>query len=472
MILGVEESALAFAAIANFAIGLYVFLSNPADNVRRAFFLFVGGTSIWIGGFLTLQATRDFDLDPITQFGGLAGALGLILFAQWFPRPQLLPVRPLLLYAPFPIAALGIIPWHFIVSDIRALPGGGFDPVPGPLAGIWMLLIGSYVIAAIYLFYVHLRTARGKEYEQLLRVSLGIGFSSITAFVCDVLLPAAGISGLKELGPLSSVVCVGMIAYAIMRHELMDIRGAFREAQGRALELERKVAERTRELQELQDRQNRMMLEIAHGLQTPLAVFQTKLEKLKSVDRYTRDVEGLERSLIDLSDFIEDLLKLARLETRAREMPFEKLSLTKLIEEVTEELRTIAAQKGISVICHTKLGIEVLADKRELRAAIMNLANNSMKYMGQEGQREIVFALSQNYDCAELMIRDTGIGISEEDIPRIFDRFYRGTTQASGNGLGLAISKNIVERHDGNIIVRSEVGSGTTVTITLPLLLT
>src|SRR5665213_1808193 len=95
---GVEELALCIAAVANFGIGLYVFLSNPRDLARQAFFLFVAGTSLWIGGFLLLRVKLDFAFDTITQFGGLMGVLGLFLFAQLFPRPRPLPVRPWILY--------------------------------------------------------------------------------------------------------------------------------------------------------------------------------------------------------------------------------------------------------------------------------------------------------------------------------------------------------------------------------------
>ena len=247
----------------------------------------------------------------------------------------------------------------------------------------------------------------------------------------------------------------------------------YQEAQRHAAELEQKVQERTRELQQIQESQSRMMLDISHGLQTPLAVFQTKLEQLKGALPGDAGIRQLETSLADVSNFIYNLLKLARLENNLEEISLSPVCLTALLGEIVEEVGTIADMYGISIRQHIAPEIYVSADAKKIRDVIMNLASNAIKYMRDEGKREIFFSLDSEGLEAVLCVSDSGVGIAAADMPHIFERFYRvhnSPGRISGTGLGLSISKRIVEQHRGTLEVQSELGRGTTITMRLPKL--
>lgn len=240
----------------------------------------------------------------------------------------------------------------------------------------------------------------------------------------------------------------------------------FQEVQRHAIELEGKVSERTEELRQAHERQRHLMLDIAHGFQTPLAVFRTKLERSKSIGADTRE---LERSLTELSEFVEDLLKLARLE-HAEPPRFEPLALSELINDLCDEATIVATASRIEITREIEPGISIHADARELSPAIMNLIANSVKYMRRGDPRQIFVRLSREGGKAIFTIRDTGIGIESEDLSHIFDRFYRANRPEgiAGSGLGLAISRAVFARHGGSIEARSTLGKGTTMVVRLP----
>lgn len=241
----------------------------------------------------------------------------------------------------------------------------------------------------------------------------------------------------------------------------------FRQVREHASELEKKVAERTEQLEAAQKSERHMMLDIAHGIKSPLAVFSTTLDSLLPK---IASVEPLRHSLKQVSDFVTDLLELARLE-HAQSPLFARCDLTGLANEICEEVEIVAAAHGITVTRDIEPHISVRADARELRTAVMNLAANSVKYMRATGTKMIDIRLSARGCNAELSVRDTGIGIAADALPHVFDRFYRANvSDVAGSGLGLAISKRIIEMHGGTLEAQSAPGQGTTMTVVLPRL--
>lgn len=246
----------------------------------------------------------------------------------------------------------------------------------------------------------------------------------------------------------------------------------FRQVQEYALELEQKVGERTEELRRSREREKQMMVDISHNLLTPLAVFQTKLERMKRTAPADAQMSSMERSLGNLSHFIEALLRLSRLESPDAEMEMMPLDLGVLLLELAEEIGTIASAHGITLRTSFAHGIYVRGDAQRLREVVMNLASNAVKYMRPGGTREITLSLSRVRTSAIITVEDTGIGIRAKDLRRIFERYYcaGGAVSQTGTGLGLAIAKSIVERHEGTIAARSTYGTGTTMVIRLPVI--
>lgn len=248
----------------------------------------------------------------------------------------------------------------------------------------------------------------------------------------------------------------------------------YADAQDQAAVLERKVEERTHELSQTRIREQHMLNDLSHNLQTPLTILQTRLETLKRIVPDNRDIESFEQSLAGFSGFIYDLLALARLEG-GRTPEYRAVSITDLLNDLTEEIEVIASVDDISVETDITPGLVVRGDERRLREALLNIASNALKYMPPDSPREKKITFSAILDTESVIVRihDTGAGIHAEDMPRVFDRFYRGKdipSDQKGTGLGLSITKQIIEQHRGTITLESVRDAGTTIEIRLPLL--
>ncbi len=231
------------------------------------------------------------------------------------------------------------------------------------------------------------------------------------------------------------------------------------------------LIKRTSELQRLQEQQKQLMLDISHSLQTPLAVFQNKLDLLKTTAPDDTTICMFENSLRELSVFISDLLRLARLEhSSINELVLTPFDLSAETEELLDEIRIIAADRSVHVEADIVPGIYIRGNSAKIRGIILGLASNSIKYMRTVRTGLITFSLYTEPGWVVLSVKDNGIGIAAHDLPHIFDRFWRaqGVEHAPGSGLGLALAKHIVERHGGTLTAASELGVGTTLTVRIP----
>ena len=239
-----------------------------------------------------------------------------------------------------------------------------------------------------------------------------------------------------------------------------------------SLELEKKVSERTEEIKNMQEEQKRMMLDIAHGLQTPLTIVKSELKELENGTAEPGRFEALEGMLERISKFIYDMLRLARMENKSNNVKTERFDLSELVLELMESFEIVCAEKSIKIEKNIAPDIFLHGDKNEIAELIMNLVSNSIKYMDEEKEKAILFTLKKNSGKIEMELADTGIGIAEKDLHNLFRRFFRINDSAhagkSGTGLGLAICKGIVERHGGKIEVESRKGEGTKFVIIFP----
>jgi len=215
---------------------------------------------------------------------------------------------------------------------------------------------------------------------------------------------------------------------------------------------------------------------VSHELKTPIFNIQGYVLTLldggledKSINR--EYLLRAEKSIDRMIAIVNDLEAISRLESETLNLQKEKFDLFALAHDVLESYEIYAKQKNISINIHNKLSgpVHVLADREKIRQVLNNLLENAIKYNKLDGKAKITF-----YDMDELIlveVADTGIGIPQEDTPRIFERFYRTavgrTIEHSGSGLGLAIVKHIIEAHGQTIHVRSSLGVGTTFGFTL-----
>jgi two-component system phosphate regulon sensor histidine kinase PhoR len=177
-----------------------------------------------------------------------------------------------------------------------------------------------------------------------------------------------------------------------------------------------------------------------------------------------------EKSIERLIRIVEDLDEISQLESGQMKLNLTSFDIISLTKEVMEMLEMKAIKKGVKLVC-TKQDKPVMveADREKIRQVITNIIENSLRYGVEKGKTKISF-----FDMDErilLEITDNGIGIDPEEVPRVFERFYRTTrgraSFSKGKGLGLAIVKHIIEAHQQTINVRSSVGVGTTFGFTL-----
>ena len=212
---------------------------------------------------------------------------------------------------------------------------------------------------------------------------------------------------------------------------------------------------------------------ISHDLKTPMSVINTSLyllERLDNPKQRKEKIANIEQQMILLEHYIQDLLTLTRLD-RAPELTFITLDLNRLLRQVQSRCALLAESRQVSMQLELDATIPpVLAEEQELYRALVNLVENALQYT--PGGGSVVVKTYPSEDGVITAVSDTGVGIAREELPNIFERFYRseGARQlrSGGTGLGLAIVKRIVDIHKGNIEVESTLGAGTTFRVWLP----
>jgi signal transduction histidine kinase len=217
--------------------------------------------------------------------------------------------------------------------------------------------------------------------------------------------------------------------------------------------------------------QKYFVADASHELRGPLTVIRGNLDLLKrklGEEERRRSLKAIERESIRMSKIVDDLLLLTEIESGQLAQP-QRVLLKDILSEELERVRTLAGSRKIAVSQPEDLVIN--GDAQSLKQLLGNLVDNAVKYTPEHGT--ITLSLFRDGSWARLEVTDTGIGISSEHLPHIFDRFYRvdkARSRASGGtGLGLAIVKGIAEQHGGKVNVTSEPGKGSTFTVRLKL---
>jgi two-component system OmpR family sensor kinase/two-component system sensor histidine kinase BaeS len=219
-----------------------------------------------------------------------------------------------------------------------------------------------------------------------------------------------------------------------------------------------------------QDEQRRhLMADVAHELRTPLTVIQGRLEGLLD-GVYPRDDARLLELLEDtrvLARLVEDLRTVANTEAGALRLQIEDTDLSVLVHDTVRVCAPDAERRDVRLIADVPSDLPLMAiDPVRIREVLINLLTNAIRHTNGGGT--ITVGAQAGRDVVTIEVTDTGSGVAPEDLPRIFDRFYKGTA-SHGSGLGLAIARGLVAAHGGTIEARSELGRGTTIAFTLPV---
>jgi signal transduction histidine kinase len=276
-------------------------------------------------------------------------------------------------------------------------------------------------------------------------------------------------------------------------NESLEQRVGDRTAQLRAanIELETEIAERKKIERALYDRniglqnaaeaKDRFLANMSHELRTPLngilgfAEFLVDGKPGKVNPKQKEYLEDILNSGKHLLQLISDVLDLAKVGAGKMELNPEKFSLAEAIAEVCAVTKPIAQKKSIHIEVHIAPGLnDVILDKQKLKQILYNLLSNAIKF-NHDGGNVSILAEPTDPDCFKLVVNDTGVGIKAEDSGRLFKEFEQldsGTSRHyEGTGLGLALTRKIVELQGGTIEMESEVGKGSTFTVILPVII-
>ncbi len=231
------------------------------------------------------------------------------------------------------------------------------------------------------------------------------------------------------------------------------------------------------EVRRLESLRRDFVANASHELRTPVAAVRSATETLRSgaledPDAAIRFVDIIERNAMRLQSLVEDMLELSKLESNEFKVKRERVELGSVVPIVLALFRERAEKKGVRVTAELPPEASAIeGDPRALEHVLSNLVDNAVKYC-PPGTRVLVSATKFGDDRVKLVVSDTGPGIPAEHLPRVFERFYRvdagRSRELGGTGLGLSIVKHMVEAMRGKVAVESEVGRGSTFTVSLP----
>jgi signal transduction histidine kinase len=236
------------------------------------------------------------------------------------------------------------------------------------------------------------------------------------------------------------------------------------------------LARRTlRPIQRNLEAQKRFISNASHDLRTPLAVIKANLEIAQRYGAQADDRDIAVSSSLEevdrMSRMVEDMLTLSRIDARQEELRFSVVDLSQLLARIVEKMRPLAAGDGVTLDLDADADLNALCDADHVQRALVNVVRNAVQHSPSGGVVEI--GATRARDRVEVAIHDRGPGIDGDDLPRIFEPYFRASEArppGRGNsGLGLAITWWIVEKHGGTIDVSSASGLGTAVLVSLPL---
>lgn len=244
-----------------------------------------------------------------------------------------------------------------------------------------------------------------------------------------------------------------------------------------ALEAERdKLTNTLQQLERSETSRRQLVADASHELRTPVACLQGNLEALIDdiiIEPKARleALVGMHEETLRLARLVNDLLTLARAEAGAIEIKREPIVVGELIERAAAKFRPRAEALGVTLESRCALDVQVLGDDLRLTQVLDNLLENALQHTPSGGR--ITLEAARNNGAIALRVQDSGEGIPADDLPSVFERFFRSDRSRAratgGTGLGLVIAREIVEAHGGSVGIESELGKGTCVRAELPV---
>lgn len=331
---------------------------------------------------------------------------------------------------------------------------------------IFLLIFSCMSTAIVISFNYYIENGIKQNYMEVLSIILGL--SNLFGILFTLIIGSK--INKKLLSPVETMTnTVKEISIKDLDKRL-DVRGSKNELK----DLAKTFNDMLDRIQTSVEQQNRFVSDASHELRTPISVIQGYANLLSRWGKNDKTV--LDESILAIKSesenmkmLVENLLFLARGDKDTQKFEREDFMFDDLIDEIVKETKLIDSKHPIIIEYNEKFMFN--GDKKLIKQALRIFIDNSIKYT-PEGKNIILNSYVKNSN-AVISIDDNGIGISEEDLPFIFDRFYRAdksrTKESGGTGLGLSIAKWIIDKHNGTIDVWSKVNKGTAIRITMPL---
>ncbi|MBN7773426.1 sensor histidine kinase [Clostridium aminobutyricum] len=298
---------------------------------------------------------------------------------------------------------------------------------------------------------------------------------SMELFVCTILsasLSRAILEPLRQLRTAAETIADGNLSFEILScedKELNDLCISFDQIRQR---LKRNAEQEKR----IETERNMLIANLSHDMRTPITTIKGYLEGINdgvadSPEKMQKYLDTIYNKALILERLVDNMTQYSELELGRMQYAFEFVDLTAYLKDLEEDYKQSLEDGGFCLeVKLLEMPLTVVADRDKLKRVLDNLLSNAIKYNKDGGN--VTISTETDGKGVLLSISDTGMGIKESDINKVFDGFYRGDAARSnikGNGLGLAISKQIIESHRGKIWIKSEENVGTQVYIYLPL---
>jgi len=335
-------------------------------------------------------------------------------------------------------------------------------------------LVGAAVVG-VNVFYTSMNMFLNKEHDLPLLTILLI-FSAIISLFFAFFLSQSMVSRLRDLLSLSRSVAAGDLSARVPVNSRDEIGQLTAEFNSMVAQLEHSKAEKER----LEASRRELIAAVSHDLRTPLASMRAMVEALNDgvvsdSETITRYLSNIQNETKHLSTLIDALFDLSQIDAGALKLHLEPTSIEDLVSDTLESMSAQAEKKKVRLHGHVEgTTVRVPLDAPRMQRVLYNLIQNAIRHTPADGT--VTLTVRGQSDRIELLVADSGEGIADTDLPHIFDRFYRGEpartridrADATGAGLGLAISRGIVEAHGGTITAISGPGDGATFHVILP----
>lgn len=359
----------------------------------------------------------------------------------------------------------------YTTGDVKAAMNGvtgtwtGIDPYYGKrVAAVTIPLWNDARVVSMLRYSSSLEQVDGMV-TQLIGMAAAIGFAVILLFLgLSLLLAGRIVRPIRELTRAARYMAEGDWSKRAVKRNDDEIGQLADTFNTMVLELDKR-----------EKLKSDFISSISHELRTPLTSIKGWSETLRESDP-VEDIEEVKLGLSiigketeRLSGLVEDLLDFSKLSARTMELYTEALDLNASAKETVNQLAVRVEKTGVALQAELGAGpILVNGDANRLKQVVINMIDNAFKFTPAGGMILVRTETSEGY--ALLTVSDSGIGIQEEDLPHVMEKFFKGSSGKGGSGLGLAICEEIIELHGGTIEIGSRTGVGTNVTIRLPLL--